>query len=153
MANGASQSSRTRWAAAPRQTPLTRLQNYFRYEGVWLRVLICTAAALLLLIISTGWLPSFSYRVRQVLPRHLTARANFQYEDPDATQQARQRAASKVLCLYEHDPQPLRDLRQVLSNEIFKLIERRQESDILEIWKQFFVPPTIQNEPENVATP
>ncbi len=153
MAHGTSQSSRTRWAAAPMQTPLYRMKRYFRHEGVWLRVLICTVASLVLLIISIGWLPAFPYRVRQVLPRDLSARATFQYEDPDATQQARQRAASKVLCLYEHDPQPLRDLRQVLSNEIFKLIERRQHSDALETWKDFFLPPTIPNENEVVVTP
>ncbi len=131
-------SARGRWAAAAPPSLWQRVWKRLQRGDFWLYAAICLAASLFMMLVSTAWTPSFPYRARQILPRELTARVKFQYEDPDATQKARERAASRILCYYENDPQALRDIRQVVVNDIFLLSERRQQDDVLDIWKSFY---------------
>lgn len=153
MVQSSGQSGRGRWAAAAPPSLWQQAWKWLQRSDFWWYTAICLAASLFMALVATAWVPAFPFRARQIYYRDLTARVLFQFEDPDATQQARERAASRILCYYENDPQPLRDVRQVALNDIFVLRERRNQSDVLDLWKTFCLAPNQPRENSANAEP
>jgi len=83
---------------------------------VLLRLGLCVAAAAVLLILLQGWAEPFAYRVGTVPVRGIVSRVAFDKPDPDATRQARERAAAKVRVVYAQDRAPVVRLRDGLKN-------------------------------------
>ncbi len=87
--------------------------------GVWLQLLICAIAALLICLVIRGWDPPFSYHVDQTLPRRVFSRVDF--SDPDLTQQKRDVARAGARHVYVLDLAPLDQLRDRLRNTVTEL--------------------------------
>lgn len=133
-----STSSRTRWTLPFRRNRWESITEILTGGAFWVRAGICLAATLIIFVVSGAWGPAFPYRVRQNTLRDLSARVAFEFEDFDATQEARLRARASVLCFYEHDPRPLPELRQALIEAIFQVKERPAEEVAPSNWLPFY---------------
>jgi putative nucleotidyltransferase with HDIG domain len=83
---------------------------------VLVRLGICLAAALVLLVALQGWAEPFAFRLGAVPVHGVVARVPFEKPDPDATRAARDRAAAKVRVVYAQDKAPIVQLRDGLKN-------------------------------------
>lgn len=133
-----STSSRSRWTLPFRRSRWEAARETLSQSSFWLRAAICLVATLILYIVSGAWGPAFPYRIRQNTLRDLSARVAFEFEDLDATQEARARARSSIICFYEHDPRPLPELRQALIESLFQLKEKPAEEVVATLWPAFF---------------
>jgi len=102
---------RTRWErVAALELPPTRWEQAWaslQRRDVLLRIGLCVATAVMVCVVIRGWHPPFVFRVGQVLPGDVVARAPFQTEDQEATRSARDLARRQVRWIYVHDPRPL----------------------------------------------
>ena len=83
---------------------------------VLVRLGLCLAAALVLVVLLRGWAEPFGYRVGSVPVHGAVSRVAFDRPDPDATRLARERAAAKVRVVYAQDKAPIVRLRDGLKN-------------------------------------
>ena len=83
---------------------------------VLVRLGLCLAAALVLVVLLRGWAEPFGYRVGSVPVHGAVSRVAFDRPDPDATRVARERAAAKVRVVYAQDKAPIVRLRDGLKN-------------------------------------
>ncbi len=83
-----------------------------------LRLSLCGAAAVLLLILLRGWDPPFTFRKGSIAPRGVVSRVPFERPDPDRTRAAQERAASQVRVVYAQDKAPIVRLRDGLKNRV-----------------------------------
>jgi hypothetical protein len=83
---------------------------------VLVRLGLCLAAALVLVVLLRGWAEPFGYRVGSVPVHGAVSRGAFDRPDPDATRLARERAAAKVRVVYAQDKAPIVRLRDGLKN-------------------------------------
>lgn len=88
---------------------------------VLLRLVICLAASLLLLVLMHGWAEPFPFRVGMVAPRGIAARVAFEKPDAERTRTARERAAAQVRVVYSQDKAPLVRLRDGLKNRLAEI--------------------------------
>ncbi|MFM7137745.1 MAG: hypothetical protein ACKO1M_11845, partial [Planctomycetota bacterium] len=88
---------------------------------VLVRLGVCLAAALVLLVVLRGWAEPFAYRVGSVPVHGLVSRVPFEKPDADATRVARERAAAKVRVVYAQDKAPVVRLRDGLKNRAAEL--------------------------------
>lgn len=93
---------------------IERLQE----SEVLLRLSLCGAAAVLLLILLKGWEPPFAFREGSIAPRGVVSRVPFERPDPDRTRAAQERAASQVRVVYAQDKAPIVRLRDGLKNRV-----------------------------------
>jgi putative nucleotidyltransferase with HDIG domain len=85
---------------------------------VLLRLSLCGASAVLLLILLRGWDPPFTFRKGSIAPRGVVSRVPFERPDPDRTRAAQERAASQVRVVYSQDKAPIVRLRDGLKNRV-----------------------------------
>ena len=88
---------------------------------VLVRLGLCLAAALVLLMALQGWSEPFAYRVGSVPVHGIVSRVPFEKQDDDATRVARERAAAKVRVVYAQDKAPVVRLRDGLKNRAAEL--------------------------------
>ena len=68
-----------------------------------------------------SWAPPFAYQIGDTPVRGIVARQRFSVEDPAETQKRQRQAEAQTLCVYQHDKQPLVNLRQALKDSVFRL--------------------------------
>ncbi len=129
---------RNRWMLPAPKAPITKAREFFNRADVWIRVGLCVLTATILWIITFGWAPPFSYRVRQAPLRNLHSRTVFEVNDHKKTEEAGREARSKILCLYENDQQPLEQLRLALLDDLFELKQKPYTELDSTAWKKFF---------------
>ncbi len=112
-------------------------QSFFGQQDVWTKILVCAAATISLYIFTFGWSPAFPYRTRKAPLRDVYAKANFKFEDKQATDEARNRARRNINCFYEHDRQMLVDLRKQLIEDIFAVRDELNEDVRSNSWTKF----------------
>ena len=118
-----------------------------RRVDVLVRIGLAVTAALLLCVLIRGWQEPFAFREGIVPSRDVTARVPFTMEDPEQTREQKDRARWQVRCVYQHDPEPLIWLREMLPNTIMEVISAETFGDLdPEIWAEF-QPPLDQDEP------
>ena len=83
---------------------------------VLVRLGICLASSLVLLISLQGWSEPLAFRLGTVPVHGVVARVPFDKPDLDATRVARDRAAAKVWVVYAQDKAPIVQLRDGLKN-------------------------------------
>jgi hypothetical protein len=101
---------------------IARIVALVRRGDVLLRIGLCLTAALIMWGVTGAWAPPFSYRTGEVPPRNIVARASFRVQDEARTEARRQRARGEIVCTYQHDVQPLVELRQALTDRMFQLV-------------------------------
>ena len=120
-----------------------------RRQGFWQQAAVCLLAILIMWTVTRAWKPPFPYRLGDTPPRDLYSRVEFQYPDLAATEDARLRALSRVLCYYENDPAPLEELREALADRLFRLMGAESIEDVdKEILAEFL--PAAGNDEEPV---
>ena len=83
---------------------------------VLVRLGLCLAGAIVLLVVLRGWAEPFGFRVGSVPVHGVVSRVPFEKSDPEATRIARERAAAKVRVVYAQDKAPIVRLRDGLKN-------------------------------------
>lgn len=99
-----------------------------RRQEILLRIAICTAVVLALWIIHGTWRPPFGFRLGQVPPRDVIARATFDTFDETKTQQKKELMRRSVECVYNHDPRPIAELRAALRGKIYRILSAENQS-------------------------
>lgn len=122
---------------ASRKAPFTRVLDFFKRNDVWSRVGLCLLTTTILWLVTFGWSPAFPYRVREAPTRNLHSRTAFEFADNEKTEEARNRARGKILCLYENDQRPLEDLRQALIDDLFEVKQKTFTELDPQVWAKF----------------
>ena len=91
-------------------------------SDVLIRIGLCLVAALLMWLITGGWKPPFGYRAGYTPLRNIDARVAFSIPDPEGTKRLREQKRSEVMCVYRHDPRPLRELQSGLKSSLFEVL-------------------------------
>lgn len=115
---------------------------FVREGHVLVRLGLCGLAAVMIWIVARAWQPPFAYRTGYVPSRDIVARIEFEQEDPDATQEARQKARRRALAIYEQDPVELTQLLGSLQNAMDRIVASETLDALgLAEWKRFELPP------------
>ncbi len=88
---------------------------------VLVRLALCLAAAIVLMIMLHGWTGPQPFREGSVAPHGLVARVPFEKPDPERTRSAQERAAAQVRVVYAQDKAPVVRLRDGLKNRIAEI--------------------------------
>jgi putative nucleotidyltransferase with HDIG domain len=88
---------------------------------VLVRLAVCLAAALVLLVVVRGWSEPFPFRPGMVPPRGIVARVPFEKPDPERTRTAQDRAAALVPVVYSQDKAPIVRLRDGLKTRVAEI--------------------------------
>jgi putative nucleotidyltransferase with HDIG domain len=148
-------------SGSPKKARTQRVVGFELPPGLWkslwtalqrgavvVRLALCLAAALLLLVLTRGWDPPFGYRVDAVPKRNIVARVDFKKTDPDATRDARDNARKLAVAEYDNDPEALIQLRAQLASELGKLSAAETFEDVdPDLW-QSFQPPRAAGTPD-----
>ena len=89
--------------------------------GVLVRLGLCLAAAVVLLIMLHGWTEPLPFREDMIVPRGVVARVPFEKPDPERTRAAQERAAAQVRVVYAQDRAPVVRLRDGLKNKVAEI--------------------------------
>ena len=105
---------------------------------VLVRLGLCLAASLVLLVTLRGWAEPFAYGVGAVPVHGVVSRVPFEKPDADATRVARERAAAKVRVVYAQDKAPIVRLRDGLKNRAAELTAAETLAAVpREAWLEF----------------
>jgi len=109
-----------------------------RQRGVLGRLGLALLAAAMTAVVIQAWDPPFPYRSGRRPSRDLYPRVEFSRVDAQQTEEARDRARSRVRYVYVHDPQPLQNLRAELHNTVIELSAAGSLDDLKPgLWKEF----------------
>ncbi|NDC62866.1 MAG: HDIG domain-containing protein [Planctomycetia bacterium] len=90
-------------------------------SGVLVRLALCLAATLVLLIMLHGWTEPLPFREGMIVPHGVVARVPFEKPDPERTRAAQERAAAQVRVVYSQDRAPIVRLRDGLKNRVAEI--------------------------------
>ena len=128
---------------------MIRSLSNLRRGDVLLRLSLCLAAAFIMWVTMRGWSQPFSYKAGQLPQRDIVARVDFSAGELDIPEDERrkQRARAQTICIYEHDVQPLVEIREALKNRVFQLSNsesfEKLSDDDRKAWKEFL--PTTES--------
>ena len=88
---------------------------------VLLRLAVCLASGLFLVVVMQGWAEPFPFRIGMVPPRGVAARVPFEKPDAERTRAAQERAAAQVRVVYSQDKAPIVRLRDGLKNRLAEI--------------------------------
>ncbi|MBP86487.1 MAG: metal-dependent phosphohydrolase [Planctomycetaceae bacterium] len=132
------------------KSPLSSTVSYLRRSDVLLRLLLCLLAAVVMWGATTGWKPPLPFASGYTPVRDIVARIDFSTvtKDGPENERRRQRAEAQTVCVYEHDVQPLVELRNALKNRVF-LVRDAESLEALNtqdpaVWTEFL---DAQNSP------
>jgi putative nucleotidyltransferase with HDIG domain len=98
-------------------------------------------AAIATWLATGGWNPPFPHRFGDTPTRNIVARNSFSVEDPEETRNNRARARAETLCVYQHDKQPLVELRRALKDSVFRIASIESLAQLDEAsrgtWREF----------------
>ncbi len=142
-----SRSERVSRHVAPRDSH-GRWRGWLRDPQIIQRIGFALLAALLMWGGSGAWAPSFPYRTGYVPPRDIVAHTRFQRPDPKETEARQRQVRSETLLVYQHDVQPLIELRKALKNQVFQIIRSESLREINpSVWREF-IDPRLESAPD-----
>lgn len=108
-----------------------------------MRVALCLVAAAAMWGATQGWAPPFAFYSGYTPPRDVVARFDFTTGEDDGpeNERRRQRARAQTICIYEHDVQPLVEMRGALKNRVFQITQvgpfENLSEDDRQAWQEF----------------
>ena len=113
------------------------LERISRAENI-VRLALCLAAALVLLVLLHGWSEPQPFRKGSIAPHGVVARVPFEKPDPERTRAAQDRAAAQVRVVYAQDKAPLVRLRDGLKNRVAEIAAAETLAAVSrEAWLEF----------------
>lgn len=124
MLPGGPKKTRSERVAAVALPPrlFSRMLDALRRGDVLVRLGLCALTAIILAVATRGWAPPLAYRKGDVPQRDVLAHIGFEKIDPAATREARDRARSLALSVYDQDLAPLEQLQAKLQNTLTKAV-------------------------------
>ncbi|MFM8635307.1 MAG: hypothetical protein ACKOEX_10935, partial [Planctomycetia bacterium] len=98
-----------------------RLLERTSRSEVLVRLALCFAAGIALLLLLRGWTEPLPFRIGSVPPRGIVARVPFEKPDAERTRTAQERAAAQVRVVYSQDRSPIVRLRDGLKNRVAEI--------------------------------
>jgi cyclic-di-AMP phosphodiesterase PgpH len=149
-----SSSSQKKWMPPVPKPPILLAPEYLKRGDVWARVGLCAVASLIVWAFTSGWAPSFPYRLRYTPQRDMLARTSFEYDDFKITEEYRDRTRRNFLCLYSNDKQLLVQLGQALIEALFDIKQKSfEEVTHSGVWQKFFPEPKLEEGQEPPPSP
>jgi putative nucleotidyltransferase with HDIG domain len=113
------------------------LERISRVENI-VRLALCLAAAIVLLVLLHGWSEPQPFRKGSIAPHGVVARVPFEKPDPERTRAAQDRAAAQVRVVYAQDKAPLVRLRDGLKNRVAEIAAAETLAAVSrEAWLEF----------------
>jgi putative nucleotidyltransferase with HDIG domain len=119
-----------------------------RQGDVLLRLALCGLAGVLLWAVTGAWAPPLSFREGEIPTRDVLARVDFNQLDEVATVEARQRARSLALAVYDNDVAALEQLRAKLQNTLNRVVGAKTLGEFGPAEWRRFEPPRAEGTPE-----
>lgn len=150
MSNGTQTRTRQQRVASVELPPgfFGTLVGQLRRGSVLLRLALCALTAIILLVVTQGWDPPFVYREGQLPARDIVASVEFEQEDAEATEEARDRARRLAMAVYAQDAEPLIQLRAQLTSELSKLLSAEKLEEVEQDAWQAFEPQLAPGTPD-----
>ncbi len=122
-----------------------------RRRDVLGRIALAALAAMTMCAVIRGWDPPFPYRTGYTPRRDIVTAAPFTVADEAATAAQRERARNETRFVYQHDAEPLVQLRAKLRNTLIEVTAAPTFDKVdPKIWKAF-QPPLADGEPPSGA--
>ena len=100
-----------------------RLLEHLRRGDVLVRLALCLLTALIVWGVTEGWKPPFAFRTGYVPRRDIVARVKFAIPDPPRTEKLKEIRRRETVCFYQHDPQPIIELRETLKSKLAQIVQ------------------------------
>src|SRR3990172_1325067 len=113
------------------------LRGHLRRGHVLVRLAACALTAIVLWVVTQGWVPPQPDRLGDIPSRDVTARTQFEQVDEQATRDARERARQLAVAVYDQDPTPLVQLRAKLENEVSQILAAEDLDKVKDLWDTF----------------
>ena len=110
---------------------------FFRRGDVLARVALCFVAAAIMWLVTAGWRPAFPYRMTQIPARDIITRVSFETLDEGLTREAREKARRETLIVYQHDPEPITQLRGALKDKVHEIVAADTLESVAATWSEF----------------
>jgi putative nucleotidyltransferase with HDIG domain len=107
---------------------------------VLLRLVLCAAAAIILLIVTHGWAPPLGYREGDVPSRDLVVRTQFEKIDEEATRAKKEQERQSATAIFDHDPKLIDGRRGQLESEVNQLVGASEFAEVEQLWNRFQYP-------------
>lgn len=118
-------------AATLRQTSFAdRLLEVLRDRGALLRLSVCGAAILALVVVVQGWKAPFTYRLGDYADHGITAKIEFHRVNQIETNRARADAEAAVPRIFDHNPQPLNRLPDQLRADLGAVVAASSAAEV-----------------------
>ena len=99
----------------------TSLVERISRAEVLVRLALCLASAVILMILLHGWTEPQPFHEGSIVPHGVVARVPFEKPDPERTRAAQERAAAQVRVVYAQDKAPIVRLRDGLKNRVAEI--------------------------------
>ncbi|MGE3641919.1 MAG: HD family phosphohydrolase [Pirellulales bacterium] len=113
------------------------LRMHLKRGHVLVRLALCAVVAVVLWVITQGWLPPQPYHLGDIPPRDITSRVQFEKLDEKATAEAREQARKLAVAWYEQDPTPISQLRAKLENDVSQIVAAEDFASVEPLWSEF----------------
>ncbi len=91
-----------------------------------------------MLFATRGWLPAFEFRPHETPLRNVVAAQDFQEIDDEATRLAKEEAMRFTEAVYDHDPEPLTQLKAEVQNDLAELAAFATWADVdQDLWAAY----------------
>ncbi len=109
--------------------------------------MLCVFAVLLIWLLTAGWSVRLPYRTGMIPDRDIITRQTFMRDDEEQTAAAKERARRSVECVYDHDVQPVNELRERLKDRMLQLTSAPSFAELdAAVWQEFLPPPPASDE-------
>jgi len=133
---------------------LTQTGELLRRGDVLVRLGMCLAAALVMLLVTQAWKPPLQYREGHIPRRAIVAGAAFQVPDEGAVEKEKDRARRHAPQVYQINPVPLPQLRANLLASLAVLTEAKQfDEKTAEVWNDFLPSPAEETAKTSTVDP
>ena len=131
-----------------------RFGSVLRNPDIMAKLGLVLVASIALSVVIGAWNPPLSYREGFTPSRDIVARVSFRTVNRDRTEQARFRAVSEVMFIYENNPTPLEDLEKKLNHAIVQLTaNRNSQNPNLQLLEEFLLLDDDEPDENAEATP
>jgi len=116
---------------------VAKIVTFFKRSDVLSRIAICFVASSVMWLATTGWKPTFPFRVKQTPARNIVSRVTFDTFDEGLTREAKDKARRETLIVYRHDPEPLNDLQGALTGKVHEIVAAGDRNEVSVLWREF----------------